>query len=168
VGLTYKQILFVEAYLGDANGNASEAARIAGYGSPGTRGHELVKNREVQARIQQRVAAAAMPANEVLARLSEFAAADIGDFLDVDEANLWRVNLWKAKRGGRTRLIKKVKQTKDGTEIELHSPADAIDKLMKHHGLYKDRLELSGGVRPTFQSFDDGRDPDLPPPGETA
>ena len=49
--LTYKQRLFVSAYLGEANGNATEAARIAGYADPGIRGHELVKNSKIRAAI---------------------------------------------------------------------------------------------------------------------
>jgi hypothetical protein len=47
-GLTPKQAVFVAAYLGEANRNATEAARIAGYANPGQRGHELVKKREIQ------------------------------------------------------------------------------------------------------------------------
>jgi len=33
-----------------------------------------------------------------------------------------------------------VKQTKDGLEIQMHNQADALDKLARHFGLYKDKL----------------------------
>ena len=40
-------------------------------------------------------------------------------------------------------LFAGVKQTKDGTEIRLHSKGDAMDKLMRHLGLYNDKIELT-------------------------
>jgi hypothetical protein len=33
-----------------------------------------------------------------------------------------------------------VKQTKDGLEIQMHNQTDALDKLARHFGLYKDKL----------------------------
>ncbi|MEM4986274.1 terminase small subunit [Collimonas sp. H4R21] len=33
-----------------------------------------------------------------------------------------------------------VKQTKDGLEIQMHNQSDALDKLARHFGLYKDKL----------------------------
>ena len=40
--LTERQRAFIEAYLGDARGNASEAARVVGYRWPSKVGPELV------------------------------------------------------------------------------------------------------------------------------
>ena len=40
-------------------------------------------------------------------------------------------------------LFAGVKTTKDGTEIRLHSKSDAMDKLMRHLGLYNDKIELT-------------------------
>ena len=53
-GLTAKEHAFVAAYLGEARGNATKAAEIAGY-SPKTAysaGGRLLKDVEVQAAIQ--------------------------------------------------------------------------------------------------------------------
>jgi phage terminase small subunit len=47
VGLTEKRRRFVLAYVGEAMGNASEAARIAGYAHPMQQGHDTLRNREV-------------------------------------------------------------------------------------------------------------------------
>lgn len=52
--LTEKERRFVEAYMGKAIGNASEAARLAGYSSPGELGHRLLKKVEIQAAIDKR------------------------------------------------------------------------------------------------------------------
>lgn len=53
-GLNAKQTAFVAAYLGDARGNATEAARIAGYSerTAYSQGHDLLKKPEIQAAIQ--------------------------------------------------------------------------------------------------------------------
>jgi phage terminase small subunit len=51
-----KQAVFVAAYLGEANRNASEAARIAGYAKPGQQSHRLLKNVEIQAAIEEKTA----------------------------------------------------------------------------------------------------------------
>ena len=66
--LTTKRSIFVEQYL--RTSNASEAARQAGYKHPGSEGHRLLKNAEIQTLIGARVAAVAMGADEVLERLA--------------------------------------------------------------------------------------------------
>lgn len=48
--LTHKQKRFVDAY----DGNASKAAEIAGYKTPGQAGHELLKKPEIKANIANR------------------------------------------------------------------------------------------------------------------
>jgi len=158
VELTYKETLFVNAYLGEANGNGSEAARIAGYHHPGQLAYRLLQKRSIRTAIAARVTEAAMPANEVLARISEFASADMGNFLDIDKkSGAWNVNLVKARRAGKTKLVKKIKATKDGTEIELHSPLDALDKLARYHGFYteKIKIEATQNVSKARQFLDD-------------
>jgi phage terminase small subunit len=52
-GLTSKQHAFVAAYIGVARGNASEAARIAGYANPYPQGWENLQKPEIQKAIQQ-------------------------------------------------------------------------------------------------------------------
>lgn len=85
--LTTKQRLFVEYYLGEAKGNATDAARLAGYSGGDNalsqRGHELVRNSKIAVLIQTRVTEAAMPANEVLKELSDIARADWREFVKV-------------------------------------------------------------------------------------
>ena len=48
-----KRRAFVAAYLGAARLNASEAARIAGYATPGVEGHRLLKIDEIQEAIAE-------------------------------------------------------------------------------------------------------------------
>jgi phage terminase small subunit len=54
-GLTEKRRRFVEAYMGQAKGNATEAARIAGYAKPTEEGYRLLRNAQVRAAIDVRV-----------------------------------------------------------------------------------------------------------------
>lgn len=57
--LTEKQRRFVEAYMGEADGNATEAARIAGYSGDeaalAVRGSENVRKRKIRIAIRERV-----------------------------------------------------------------------------------------------------------------
>lgn len=55
--LTARRQAFVDAYTGPAMGNASEAARLAGYAHAGVEGHRLLKN----AKIQQEIAKVSQP-----------------------------------------------------------------------------------------------------------
>lgn len=69
-GLNHKQQLFVEAYLGAANANATEAARIAGYKQPHSQGSRLLENVEIRSRVSERVSEVGMTATEVLTELA--------------------------------------------------------------------------------------------------
>lgn len=52
VGLTEKRRRFVLAYVGEAMGNGSEAARIAGYAKPAEEAYALLRNPQVAAAIR--------------------------------------------------------------------------------------------------------------------
>ena len=157
--LTQKQRMFVLAYLGEAGSNATEAARIAGYGQPNMAGPRLLTHPRIQTAISRHVAEAALSADEVLSMLSEFASADIGRFIEPVGDDGFRIDVAKAKRTGRTRVIKKIKVTKKTftssrggeteevtTELELHSPLVALDKLAQHHGLYRELKANDGDI----------------------
>ena len=62
--------LLLEAKLGPSNGNASDAARRAGYAWPDKVAAQLPGKTRIQAAIDARMATAAISANEVLARLA--------------------------------------------------------------------------------------------------
>jgi len=169
VDLSYKQRLFVEYYLGVANGNGTKAAQLAGYGAPNVAAvaaHRLLKNAKIATFISERISAAAISADEVLARLSEHATADLGDFIRIDDEGGFRLDLTRAKRAKRTRVLKKLKvtvktfsgqagdSTETKSEIELHNPQFALDKLAQYHGLYKSGPDADDG--------DDQRRIDIP------
>lgn len=121
-GLTEKQILFVEAYL--ANSNATEAAKKAGYSAKTaySQGQRLLKNVEIQARLQKRVEKAIMSADEVLSQLADIARADWKDFLEI-----------KLDKDGRV----------VDTMLRLTDKIKALELVGKHHKLFTDKTEVS-------------------------
>lgn len=138
-GLNYKQRLFVCYYLGECNGNATDAARRVGYAEPHSQGPRLLENVGVRAAIDAALLGPAMAAEEVLARLSEIAAADMGDFVTISKAGKPTINLTRAKAAGKLHLVKALKPTKFGLSLVLHDALAALEKLGRHHGLFEDR-----------------------------
>lgn len=155
--LNWRQRLFVCHFLGKTNGNPTEAAKLAGYKCPESAGLNLLNHPIIHATIQAKLEEAAMQADEVLARMSDIASGDHDDFLDeydhqvgvdpetgepITEKRL-RFNYAKAKKRGKTHLINQIEIQPDGTvKVKLHSSADALDKLAKVHGLYKERIDV--------------------------
>jgi phage terminase small subunit len=132
--LNYKERLFVSYFLGESNGNATDAARRAGYVHPNKIGPRLAVKVGIRAAIEARLAGPALSAAETLARLSEQATADMGDFVSV-VGDVARVDLATAKRRGKLHLVRKLKQGRYGPELELYSAQAALELLARHHGL---------------------------------
>lgn len=153
--LNAKQTAFVEHYLTCWNG--AEAARRAGYSAQTARhqASDLLTKPNMQAAIAERLAELKMGADEVLVRLAEHARASIADVLD--EQN--RVSLTEARKRDRIHLVKKLKQTLNKnavtgvetltTEVELHDSQAALAFIGKHHKLFTEKVEHSGGLRPS-------------------
>ena len=119
--LTVKERRFVDAYLGDAKGNATEAARIAGYKDPGQAGYENKKKQDIRAYIDERLDAETMSSAEILAELSDVGRAEWRDFVTI------------RTRGGEIVDVK----------MDLRSKIDALELLGKHRSLFTDKLELN-------------------------
>ena len=131
--LADRQRVFVEEYL--ICWNASEAARRAGYRQRSNQaGHRLVTNCDIRAEIQRRLAEIAMDAAEVLARLSDQARGDLGDFIN-DEG---KIDLDKARKLGKMHLLKSYTRSERGERIELHDVQAALIELGRHYGLFRD------------------------------
>jgi hypothetical protein len=83
--LTTKQTLFAEFYLGEAAGNATRAAALAGYkGDPVTLaaiGYENLRKPQIASRIHARVSEVAGDTNEILRQLWLIASAPMSQFM---------------------------------------------------------------------------------------
>ena len=155
-GLNGKQRLFVDAYLGAARGNATEAARQAGYADANARASDVLRHPAVKKEISRRLDEWAMESNEVIARISEQAAASLDDFITLDEVadpltkktiTYPRIDLAKAKAAGKLHLLKSLAPTKWGWKFELHDSQAALALLARYHGLLVDRHEHTGEVQ---------------------
>ena len=142
-GLTDRETAFIEAYLGEALFNASEAARIAGYQHPFKAGYAVKSRPKVKAILENRLQEMTLTANEVLARISEQATFDISDFCDIGRGGALRFDLAKAKKAGKLHLLMGVEYAKNGKPVYKFADAQAaLFVLAKHYGLVKERVEI--------------------------
>lgn len=156
-GLSPKQTLFIEAYVGPARFNGTKAAEIAGYkqtpGALRVTATRLLANANIRAEVDARMQAMIMPASEVLNRLGRHASASLADVLTEDG----EFDLKEAKRKGNDDLLKKLKvrtstrHYKDGEsedtttyEYEIHDPQAALVHLGRYHKLFTDKTEVTG------------------------
>lgn len=136
--LSVKQRLFVHYFLGQANHNATEAARLAGYMVPRQEGARLLSKADIRAAVDAKIETVGMTAQEVVTRLAAMATADPAEFVVVNGSGLPRIDLRKAKGTGRTFLIRSLECRADGSvKLTLHNSQDALDKLAKILGMYQ-------------------------------
>jgi len=150
MALTGKRRAFVEAYLsgtaerftdGEVRNsylNGTQAARQAGYAHPGAEAHRLLKDAEIRALIDERMKDLEVRTEQIIAREFDVATAGIGDFAEVlEQVNLAQMAR-KAKELGIDHLIKKLKATKDGLELELYDAHQARELLGRRLKLWED------------------------------
>ena len=140
-GLTERETVFVADYL--TNGlNARRATIRAGYGhengkprsSMSVQRHTfiLMNRKGVRLAIQEGLRLIAGEKQDWLARLAQIARGDLGDVYAVTDRGDGAFTIMeKTACAGISNIIKSVKDTKFGTEITLHDPLAAIDRLLK-------------------------------------
>lgn len=150
--LTLKQRKFCLAFVGEAAGDGTKAARIAGYRGNGVTlaavAYENLNKPQIQAcitelRIQaeKKLGAKVLSAAEVLAGLTRIAEADVAEVFEADGS----FDLASAKRRGVSKLIKSMAFDKDTgrlTRLELHNAHGAHVDLGKYHKLFVDKFEI--------------------------
>jgi hypothetical protein len=80
-----------------------------------------------------------MSADEVLLRLAEQARGEHGKYLRPDGA----VDFNAVIADGKGHLIKGIKETKYGLDIEFYDAQTALVHIGKYHGLFTDKLDVS-------------------------
>ncbi len=138
--------------------SGAEAGLLAGYKKgPGLKGN-IARLRQ-EPHIVERIAELAQRSADlaeiydgwVLSDVKMFARGSMAPFVKRDESGniaLTPSGLPQLDFSNATeeqyRLIQKLKHTKYGVEIEIRDPQIAIDKLMRHRGLLKDKVEHTG------------------------
>jgi hypothetical protein len=146
--LTLKQERWINAYL--ETGNATEAARIAGYrGSDETLrqvGSQNITKYHIKKRIEQRLSEEKVTAAEVVGTLASHLRADVTDLFD----DTGVLDLQTIRERGLGHLIKKIKRTRryegrgeerepvDELEIEVNNQQSAANQLCKVLGIEKE------------------------------
>lgn len=164
MSLSPQRLLFVDKYF-ERKFDGAQAAIDAGY-SPKTarqQASRLLTNVNIAAEIQRRLDAQVMTRDEALRTMSDMARADIDDFLTLPGTFPY-VDLEKARRLGKTHLIKKVKVRGDGgIEIELYDKRAALHDVGLHHGLWKDGVEIKVDINLVVSVIDAIRAANLQP-----
>lgn len=160
--LNHYQRLFVHYLLGDAKDDPVKAAKMAGYTKPESAAGALLRSKTVCGYLEQKLEeAGALSVAEILARLSTIASLDAMEFVgwreDTDKNGDPKLDakgnpiekpfldLKKIKKLKKGNLIKDLKIHPSGAvEVSFHNAADALDKLAKYRGMFKERIEITG------------------------
>lgn len=142
--LTDKERAWAYAYL--ETFNKTEAARIAKYAGNEASfrriGYENSTKVHIREFIEAELAARALSANEVLARLSAHATADLSPYMTSNYFGKITLDLEAVKTAGLGHLIKKVTNTKDGSSVEFHDAQAALVHLGRYHKLFTDKVQV--------------------------
>jgi len=156
--LTNKQRAFCEHYIQTWNG--TEAARRAPYkGNDVTLAsvaYENLRKPHIRQYIEERLRELTLTSDEILIRLSQQATSSVSDFIKVDaETDRFIIDKEKVKEEGH--LIKKLRYTKYGLEIELYDSQAALVHLGRHHVLFSDKLQIEDWRSEIVQLLRDGK-----------
>jgi phage terminase small subunit len=145
--MTPKQTRFVEEYLVDLN--ATQAAIRAGYSVNTAKeiGYENLTKPHIRAKVDERLLDLSMSAAEVTKRIADIARGDVADVVEILPGGSWRIDLKKAVRLGKTWLIHELAFDRQGNpKVKLYSAHEALRDLARVHGLFNDKLVLSGDL----------------------
>lgn len=172
--------LVVDHYtdLSSGNFNWTKSAILAGYSdsrSAEKQGWRLSRNVQIQAAIKERLDARLPSDEEIKDRISSWSRGSLEPFLDADDNERIYVSISSKEARKNIHLIKKIKQKKRTvtsakgsvieeieTDIEIHDPKDAADKIAKMKGLYvkHDAGKMMDGLTDMLKIFNEGRDVD--------
>jgi hypothetical protein len=167
--LTGKQRLFVEFYVGQANSNATKAARLAGYAVPMQEGYRLLRNADIQSAIKERWKEAIMSADEALARVSAMARATLDDAFEdalaverdyygdpvcfdaetgepIPTRPYKRLSIDKLHETGLIHCVKKISYNQWGPIVVLNDQDGALEKILRGLGIFKPDAQPIGEV----------------------
>ncbi|MBN3520721.1 terminase small subunit [Algoriphagus lutimaris] len=129
--LSDKELRFANYYLGEANLNATEAAKLAGY-SPNTarqQGSRMLTNVNIKKYIQSKsseiLESIGVTQEKVLAEIVKIAFADITDFFNDD----WSLKQVSEIPKEKSAAIKSLRKTETGVSILIHDKEKALSLL---------------------------------------
>jgi len=142
--ITNQQRAFVEFYL--QTWQAGNSAKRAGYKNPSVAATRLLQRKVITDLIDQRMNDESMITNEVLARLTQMARVNIGDFFVFDDPDpktgaVSKVSInWDAVRACGF-LIKRITWSGGFPGIELYDSQYALQLIAKARGMLTEKVE---------------------------
>jgi hypothetical protein len=161
-GLTHRQRLFVMHLLGEAGGNATKAARLAGYSDShekalGVLGCRTRAMPHVQAAIDRELAKRQLTPDDIVGGLFARARSNAANFYRRDADGKLVFDLEHAADLGALGQVKEIKEEiikgGDGPvqvisrTVKFHDPVPALTTLAKIKGMLTDKVEHSGTVK---------------------
>lgn len=172
MALSPKHKVFIDAYIKTWNVTDAYCAAYPKSSREAARanGARLIANDSIAEEIAERITERSMGQHEVLDRLAEQARGSMGDFARVNDEGQPYFDLAAAQQARKLGLIKKLKVktrafqetyldpeaaefakrdvTETNFEFELYDAQAALTLIGRHHGIFKDKVEInhSGNV----------------------
>ncbi|MEX2595209.1 MAG: terminase small subunit [Anditalea sp.] len=129
--LSDREYRFANYYLGEANLNAAEAARLAGYSENTARqiGYEnLTKpyiKKYIQSKTSEILEKVGVTQEMILSEIVKIAFTDVTEFFNNDWSLKQKNEIDQSKSG----VIKSIRKTKSGVSIQMHDKIKALQIL---------------------------------------
>jgi len=156
--LTLLQERFINFWF-ETGGNATEAARLAGYSPKAPTGSLTLDKPNVQEVIVKRLENEAIKANEVLWRLGQIGRMDVSPYVKQDGDTL-SVDVNRLIEDGNGHWIKSIKHTPNGDVVELYNKQRALEQLLKYYKVDAPHLQINADNRTLVLDFGDFNDED--------
>ena len=161
MALTPKQKIFADEYLIDLNATRAYKVaypRVRNEETAAAAGARLLRNVKVEDYIQKRMDERAqrteITQDRVLQELAKIGFANITDFVTI-EGGLVRVKPTNQMPRDKLGVIAAIKEGANGIEVKLNDKEKALELIGRHLGMFKDKLELTGGLDTEKTKLDD-------------
>jgi hypothetical protein len=162
MGIHIRHEVFLSYYIGEANFNGREAAKLAGYQGDDNNlrvmASQILKESAVRERLWECMREEGITVPEVLYRLSAIARGNLADFINFDdESEAWNIDIRKAKKNGKMYALETLKRNRYGIEIKLADRIAALEKLARIHGMLQNHSDVNVQVTNVNVITDDER-----------
>jgi phage terminase small subunit len=159
--VTEKQKIFADEYLIDLNATRAYKVaypRVKKDAVAAQAGSRMLRNVKVAdyiaKRIEERQQRTEVTQDMVIQELSAIAFARATDYAEVKDGCV-KIKNTSGMTEDQIRAIAGIKEGKFGIEVKLNDKEKALELLGKHLGMFKDKLELSGGLDSEKTKLDD-------------
>lgn len=161
MALTPKQKIFADEYLIDLNATRAYKAaypKVKKDETAAQAGSRMLRNVKVadyiQKRMDERSQRTEITQDRVLQELAKIGFSTITDFVTI-EGHYVKIKQTAEMPQDKLGVIAGIKEGANGIEIKLNDKEKALELIGRHLGMFKDKLELSGGLDTEKTKLDD-------------